>query len=66
MDKQEKKTIKYLSYKLKKFKLDLTDFSDLVSIQDDKDAEIYDMILDELQDISRCLDIMIDEEEKRQ
>ena len=66
MDKQEKKTIKYLSYKLKKFKLDLTDFSDIVSIQDDKDAEIYDMILDELQDISRCLDIMIDEEGKGQ
>jgi hypothetical protein len=66
MDKQEKKTIKYLSYKLKKFRLDLTDFSDLVSIQDDKDSEIYDMILDELQDISRCLDIMIDEEDKGQ
>jgi len=66
MDKQEKKTIKYLSYKLKKFRLDLTDFSDLVSIQDDKDSEIYDMILDELQDISHCLDIMIDEEDKGQ
>jgi hypothetical protein len=66
MDKQEKKTIKYLSYKLKKFKLDLTDFSETISIQDDKDAEIYDMILDELQDISRCLDIMIDEEAKGQ
>lgn len=66
MDKQEKKTIKYLSYKLKKFKFDLTDFSSLVGMQDEKDSEIYDMILDELQDISRCLDIMIDEEDKGQ
>lgn len=66
MDKQEKKTIKYLSYKLKKFKFDLTDFSSLVGMQDEKDSEIYDMILGELQDISRCLDIMIDEEDKGQ
>jgi hypothetical protein len=64
MDKQEKKTIKYLSYKLKKFKNDLSDFSVLVGTQDDKDEDIYLMILDEVQDISRCMDIMIDEEDK--
>ena len=66
MDKQEKKTIKYLTYKLNKIKNDLSPFSEDVGLQDEKDSVIYDMILNELQDIKICLEIMIHEEDKRQ